>query len=228
MVKLSDFDALIFDCDGVLVDSEVIYIAAERALLAEIGLAYSREAYLSRFVGLSNPDYLATLKADFAKALPGKPFPSDYGERLHASVWPQIEAELKPLGGVADVVREFEGRVAVASSSPLDRLRRKLTLTGLIPLFEPYIYSADHVEHGKPAPDLFLHAAEQLLVEPARCAVIEDSVNGIQAASAAGMFAIGFTGGGHADDGLADRLLASGARCVLSSHLELIDGFGSR
>jgi beta-phosphoglucomutase-like phosphatase (HAD superfamily) len=111
----------------------------------------------------------------------------------------------------------------VGSSAPFDRLTKKLNLTDLASLFSPHIYSADQVSNGKPAPDLFLHAAKQIEVAAERCAVIEDSVNGIKAARAANMMPIGFVGGGHADAGLANRLKANGAAHVVSSHAEIID-----
>jgi len=222
-MQLTDCEALIFDSDGVLVDSEVINIAAERELLAEIGLTYDYATYVSRFVGLSNPDFYAALRADYAAQYAGH-FPDDFGERLTARVWPRMEAELKPIDGVADLVRAFDGEVAVASSAPFARLKAKLTITGLVDLFEPHLYSADHVANGKPSPELFLHAAKQLGIQPQNCAVIEDSINGVRAASAAGMFAIGFTGGGHADAGLAGRLSANGARLLVGNHFELLNG----
>ncbi|TAD80737.1 MAG: HAD family hydrolase [Sphingomonadales bacterium] len=211
---------MIFDCDGVLVDSEIIHVAAERELLAELGLAYEHEAYLTRFVGLSNADFHTELQLDYASLIGGE-FPSDFGSRLGDIVWPRIEAELTAIDGVADLVHFFGGAVAVGSSSPYEKLLKKLELTGLQSLFAPHIYSADHVKAGKPAPDLFLHCATQLGVDPCRCLVIEDSVNGVRAARAAGMIPVGFVGGGHSDHGLEERLLANGAETVVSHHSQI-------
>lgn len=219
-MQLSDFDAIIFDSDGVLVDSEVIHVAVERELLSEIGLTYEYETYLSRFVGLSMPDFYAALAEDYQQEK-GEPFPDDFPERLAERMWPRVEAELKPISGVADLVRAFSGKTAVASSAPTKRLRQKLGIAGLLPLFEPHIYSARMVEKGKPAPDLFLLAAEKLNVSPAKCLVIEDSINGVLAGCRAGMTVAGFTGGSHADKGLNDRLLAAGAHLVFESHSEI-------
>tara|TARA_R110001606_G_scaffold343375_2_gene491943 strand:- start:217 stop:897 length:681 start_codon:yes stop_codon:yes gene_type:complete len=210
-------EALIFDCDGVLVDSEAIHVAVEIELLTEMGLAYEWETYLSRFVGLGVPEFHAALAEDYA-ALGQGPFPEDFGPRLHDRAWPRIEAELTALPGAAALAVWFDGPVAVASSSITPKLRRKLTLTGLINTFEPHIYSADQVARGKPAPDLFLFAAKQISADPATCLVIEDSVNGVKAARAAGMTAFGFTGGGHADAGLGERLVAAGAAASFQSH----------
>lgn len=221
-MSIAHCDALIFDSDGVLVDSEVIHIAVEQELLAELGLTYDHETYLSRFVGLSNPDFYAELASDYEARIGGS-FPADFGSRLQKRIWPRIEAELRPIDGVARLVEAVGGKVAVGSSAPFERLTRKLDITGLSPLFSPHIYSVDHVPNGKPAPDLFLHAASQIGVQPDRCAVIEDSVNGVKAARAASMTPIGFVGGGHADAGLGERLKANGAAFVVSSHAEIIN-----
>ncbi|MGB3472499.1 MAG: HAD-IA family hydrolase [Erythrobacter sp.] len=221
-MALTDFEALIFDSDGVLVDSEAIHIAVEQELLGEIGLSYDHSEYLSRFVGLSNADFYSALEMDFSERV-GREFPSDFASKLQKRVWPRIQRELRAIEGVVQLVDAFCGSVAVGSSAPVTKLIRKLEITGLASLFAPHIYSVDHVQNGKPAPDLFLHAASQLGVNPERCAVIEDSVNGVLAAQAANMMPIGFVGGGHADEGLSDRLRASGAPVVVSSHFEIVE-----
>lgn len=217
-----DLEALIFDSDGVLVDSEAIHIAVEQELLAELGLKYDHSEYLSRFVGLSNADFYSELASDFSESAGGE-FPSDFASKLQERVWPRIEGELRAIEGVHQLVDAFYGGVAVGSSAPVAKLIRKLEITDLARLFSPHIYSVDHVQNGKPAPDLFLYAARQLGAKPELCAVIEDSVNGVLAARAANMIPIGFVGGGHADAGLCDRLRASGAAFVVSSHYEIID-----
>ncbi|MBV7266220.1 HAD family hydrolase [Erythrobacter ani] len=219
-MTLSGIEAIIFDCDGVLVDSEVIHIAVERELLAEDGLRYSDEEYLTRFVGLSNPDFHRELRGDYLSRA-DREFPYDFEERLQSRLWPRVERELKAITGVSELVDAFSGSVAVASSSPPDRLSKKLTMTGLADLFAPHIYSAEQVDRGKPSPDLFLFAAAALGVSPGRCAVIEDSLHGITAAKRAGMRAIGFVGGAHADVGLRARLLHGGAQFVVSGHDEV-------
>lgn len=219
-MRLNTPDAIIFDCDGVLVNSEVIHIAAELELLAQIGLVYERETYLTRFVGLSNADFHVELRSDYVR-LTGDEFPSYFGSQLDQIVWPRIEAELAAIDGAADLVRAFSGKVAVGSSSPYQKLVKKLEITGLKSLFAPHIYSADHVRAGKPAPDLFLHSAAQLDVDPGRCVVIEDSVHGVLAAIAAGTTPIGFVGGGHCDVGLGQRLLANGAEMVVTHHNQI-------
>lgn len=216
---MSAFDALIFDCDGVLVDSEVIAIACERETLAGWGLHYEFEDFVHRFVGLHNRDFHIALAADAAAA--GISLPEDFRTLLHANNWVRYEAELTAIDGVQDVIAAFPGLKAVASSSEADKLVRKLEITGLHETFVPHIYSSDLVTHGKPAPDLFLLVADRIAAPPARCLVIEDSVNGIRAARAAGMTAWGFAGGGHADAGLTGRLSEAGAHRVFASHRDV-------
>lgn len=214
-----DFSALIFDCDGVLVDSEVIAIQSEREILASWGLHYEFEAFVSRFVGLHNRDFHAALIGD-ATSL-GRILPEDFGKRIQANNWKRYETDLMAIEGVRDVTSAFRGHQAVASSSEADKLVRKLQITGLHDLFVPHIYSSDLVSNGKPAPDLFLHTAAQVGAAPEACLVIEDSVNGVKAARAAGMTVWGFTGGGHADTGLAGRLAEAGAHAVFASHRQI-------
>ncbi|MEZ6002009.1 HAD family hydrolase [Hyphomonas sp.] len=213
------FEALIFDCDGVLVDSEVIAIQCEREMLAQWGLEYEFEAFVQRFVGLHNRDFHIALAAD-AKAA-GLTLPDDFGTALHANNWKRYETDLTAIEGVMDVVAAFSGKIAVGSSSEAEKLVRKLQLTGLHETFAPHVYSSDLVANGKPAPDLFLLAADRIGARPENCLVIEDSVNGVKAARAAGMTAWGFTGGGHADAGLASRLAHAGAHDVFASHQEI-------
>jgi HAD superfamily hydrolase (TIGR01509 family) len=216
---MAAFDALIFDCDGVLVDSEVIAIQCERETLAGWGLHYEFETFVHRFVGLHNRDFHIALKADADAA--GINLPEGFGPQLHANNWKRYETELRAIAGVMDVVAAFPGLRAVASSSEADKLIRKLELTGLHDTFVPHVYSSDLVTNGKPAPDLFLLAADRIGVRPESCVVIEDSVNGVKAARAAGMTAWGFTGGGHADAGLKGRLVEAGAHNVFASHRDI-------
>lgn len=220
MVDLSHIDAIIFDNDGVLVDSEVILISVERELLAEMGLHYDDQTYVARFVGLSNADYFAALAQDYL-TLTGDKFPADFSDQLRQRVWPRIEAELEAIPGVPALVERFGKRTAVASSAVLPRLNHKLKLTDLFDLFDPHIYSSDHVTNGKPAPDLFLHAAARVGVAPPRCLVIEDSVNGVKAGRRAEMLTAGFIGGGHVDEVHGQRLLDAGAHFVVNGHAEL-------
>ncbi len=209
--------AVIFDCDGVLVNSEEIVIAVERRLLAEVGLAFEPGEYMARFTGLSYDDYFLALDAERRSRI-GEGMPPDVFERIKDESHAAVERDLQAVDGITDLLDGLGLPRAVASSSLPGDLARKLDITDLARHFEPHVYSTRLVENGKPAPDIFLYAAERLAAEPAACIVVEDSVNGVRAAVDAGMTAWGFTGGGHADDALADRLHAAGAAEVFDSH----------
>ncbi len=207
---------LIFDCDGVLVDSELIAHRAIAELMAELGRPMDMQQALATFSGKRLGD---ALKA--AEAWLGKPVPPDLaaqaGERLLAT----FRRELKPVDGVEQAIAALRYRRCVASSSTRERLGLSLEVTGLAPLFGANVFSADQVAHGKPAPDLFLFAAHKLDAPAAGCIVIEDSPLGIEAARAAGMQAIGFAGASHATAQLADRLAQAGAAVVLRAMADL-------
>ncbi|NVK34698.1 MAG: HAD family hydrolase [Rhodobacteraceae bacterium] len=208
--------AVIFDCDGVLVDSEVIYGALEREHLAEIGLDYDDLTYRRRFTGLNDPDFYQALQKDFALLDKG-PFPETFRSNLKSATQRRLDEELHTIEGIETLLDTLTCPVAVASSSSPDSLRKKLTQTHLIDWFGSHLYSGEDVENGKPAPDLFLMTAAELGVAPADCVVVEDSVNGVKAGVAAGMQVWGFTGGGHADADLGQRLSANGAALVFAS-----------
>ncbi len=214
------FSAILFDCDGVLVDSEVIYVEVERAHLSRIGLTYSLSDYQSRFNGLTSTDFFAAVAEDY-KALGKGPFPDDFASALDEATLIRLDQDLAAVSGIEGLLDAYKGPKAVASSSRLQRLHRKLRKTGLHHHFAPHIYSGEQVEKGKPAPDLFLHSAAKLQKEPGECLVIEDSVNGVLAGLAAGMTVWGFAGGGHADETLKSRLLDAGAAEAFSSHGEM-------
>lgn len=214
------FEAILFDCDGVLVDSEKIYVDVEREHLARIGLVYSLDDYMDRFQGLGSADFWAALDSDH-RALGKGPLPETFGPDLDAATLERINRELSEIGGIKQLLEAHRGPRAVASSSRLHRLNHKLRHTGLFDFFAPHIYSGEQVANGKPAPDLFLFAAEKLGVAPAATLVIEDSANGVKAGLAAGMTVWGFVGGGHSHDGHAEQLRAAGAHRVVDSHDDL-------
>jgi len=185
-------DLVIFDCDGVLIDSEVI---SARMLIAELkGYGIDMDmAFVSRhFLGRSYPVVLKEVREGWGVALPER-FEADYRARLLAA----FEQDLKPMAGVAGVIPALGLPYCLATSSSPERLRRSLAITGLAPLFEGVCFTAGDVARGKPAPDLFLHAAARMGADPARCLVIEDSLNGVRAGLAAGMEVWRFTGGSH-------------------------------
>jgi len=203
----------------VLVDSEVLIHAIELEALAELGLHYESGPFKARFLGMSNPDYYAALDADAMERL-GRPIQQEMRPRMQELVRAVFDRELAAVPGARDAVNAVKLPKAVASSSGVAALDYKLRKLGLWEPFAPHIYSAEHVARAKPAPDLFLHAAAQLQVAPDDCLVIEDSVNGVKAALAAGMTVWGFSGGGHMDDALSARLADAGAERLVAHWAE--------
>ena len=200
-------DLVIFDCDGVLVDSETIAQELLRDTLAEHDLALPIDTVQRTFQGRSLPAVRETLKAEFGLALPAEAFGG-----MDATLLARFTHELRPIAGIAELVAALGVPACVASSSHTARLRHALAVTGLSEGFGTNVFSADEVERGKPAPDLFLHAAARMGARPERCIVVEDSPAGIEAARAAGMEPVGFTAGSHAcGDAYAERLRAAGA-----------------
>lgn len=211
-------DAVIFDCDGVLVDSEVLILEVELEELARIGMEYDLHAFKKRFLGMTHTSFMAGLNADYEERF-GKPLPEDFHDTLHSRAEQVLLERLTAIPGVHAIVDKIDVIKCVASSSRGDWLDRKLEMTGLKDFFAPHIFSGDMVENGKPAPDLFLHAAKKIDVKPENCLVIEDSSNGVLAALAAGMQVIGFTGGGHCCDEHAGWLTEAGAQHV-AAHMD--------
>jgi HAD superfamily hydrolase (TIGR01509 family) len=202
-------DLIIFDCDGVLIDSEVIACRTDAACLAEIGIAASTKEVMERYVGIS----AAAMFADIERRH-GTRLPSDFAETVRSRITATFDSELLPMTGAEATLRALAFRRCVASSSAPERLWHSLSLTGLLEYFDPHIFSATQVARGKPAPDLFLFAAAAMQAAPETCLVLEDSEAGVLAAVAAGMRVIGFTGGGHCRAGHAERLSAVGAFAV--------------
>ncbi len=213
--------AVIFDCDGVIVNSEAICQKVEMACLAEIGLVFEQQEYSDRFLGSGRHEYYAALDVEHQKRL-GRPLPTSVLTTMHERSWPEIETKLMAVAGIETALRSITLPVAVASGSSEESLAKKLRKVGLHDIFAPHIYSADLVERGKPSPDIFLYAAEQLSVAPEKCVAIEDSINGILSARRAGMIAVGFVGGGHCGPGHRDRLGQAGAAYVIDHMDQLL------
>lgn len=193
---------LIFDCDGVLVDSEPLAVEELESLLCGLGVPIDSARIYDEFLGRSIVTIVQAARDHGVDVVPALPAFSD-------ALAQRFRRDLHPVAGMPEALARMSGPRAVASSSAPDRLALSLALTGLAPLFGPHVYSATQVEHGKPAPDLFLLAAERLGIAPADCVVIEDSPAGLRAARAAGMRAIGFLGGSHAGIAhLAEKLAA--------------------
>ena len=197
---------IIFDCDGVLVDSEDLACRVELDVLHALGHPISADEFRRRAIGRSRKDNQAMLEG-----LWDRPLPADYTEQVQSRLFRMFRSELRPVAGMIDLVGRVGVDRCVASSSPPDRLALALSVAAYAPLFGDGVFSAAAVAHGKPAPDLFLYAADRRAVPPDRCLVVEDSVPGIEAAKAAGMVAVGFCGGGHCLPDHAAALAAAGA-----------------
>jgi HAD superfamily hydrolase (TIGR01509 family) len=199
---------VIFDCDGVLVDSEPISLGLGRRMLADLGHEIDERQARDLLLGISGASAREAMEARFGAKLPEN-FEADHARDVVAL----FEAELQAIPHVREAVAALGAVVCVASSSPPERIAASLRIAGYADLFGARVFSALEVENGKPAPDLFLHAASRLGFKPEDCLVIEDSEAGVRAARAAGMTAFGFVGGAHhADGAYAERLKAAGAK----------------
>jgi beta-phosphoglucomutase-like phosphatase (HAD superfamily) len=188
-----DLELIIFDCDGVLVDSEPLALRVNAEMLAELGWHAGDDEIIDRFLGRSLTSNVATVEEHI-----GRPLPTDWLDRFIAKIDAAHEAELAAVAGITEALDTIDGwdvTTCIASSGRHNKIRHSLALVGLAGRFGDRIFSATDVTHGKPAPDLFLHAAARLGVTPERCVVIEDSQYGVQAARSAGMYAYGFAGG---------------------------------
>lgn len=181
---------VIFDCDGVLIDSERLSVKVDVLVLHELGWPLSEAEVVKRFVGRSDRDTKAAIEAHLGRTLP-----IDWEEQMQTLYRQAFEADLAPVDGVLEALAAITVPSCVASSGTHEYLRYALGLTGLYERFEGRIFSAEDVARGKPAPDLFLHAAGQMATKPARCVVVEDSRSGVEAARAAGMRTLAFAGG---------------------------------
>ena len=181
------YDLVIFDCDGVLVDSEPLSnrILAER--LTAIGLPTTVDESMRDFMGRS----WATCAALIEQRL-GRPLPEDFADGYHDELYEALRRELQPVAGVQAALDAIGVPACVASSGAPEKIRTSLGATGLLERFEGRIFSATEVEHGKPAPDLFLHVAARMGVEPAACLVVEDAPAGAAAGRRAGMDVLGY------------------------------------
>lgn len=205
---------IIFDCDGVLVDSELLARRAMASVLREAGIPATADT-IAPFTGMKQPDILARI----AEAT-DTPMPEGIGERMWPAIRTLFHAELAAVTGIAAFLQRLEIPRCVASSSHPERIRESLALTKLAGYFGDHIFSSHQVKHGKPAPDLFLFAAKNMGAEPAHCVVIEDSVAGVRAAKAAGMRVIAFAGASHADEAHRDALLAEAPTLLIDSYAD--------
>lgn len=217
---MSHVHLTIFDCDGVLVDSEIISAAVEAELLQGVGYQITTRQIAERFVGLSWPDILRTLEGET-----GLPLFALLGDKVETVLDERLQREVQIIEGVAAALQQLPYPRCVCSNSKIGRLDVMLSKVGLRELFAPHIFSAKTLGEGrsKPKPDIFLYGAKEMGAEPANTIVVEDSVHGVIAARAAGMHVIGFTGASHTYPAHAIRLKEAGAGLVVSHMADLPD-----
>jgi HAD superfamily hydrolase (TIGR01509 family) len=199
-------ELVIFDCDGVLVDSEVLSSRAHAEALTRHGYPITAEQERERFLGVSDREARLAIEAEIGRRLP-----DDFESQMQQAALQLYAGHLGLIPHVSETVAALSLRKCVASSGTPEKIRHGLTCAGLYELLAPHIFSAVQVKRGKPAPDLFLFAAEQMEASAVRCIVIEDSVAGVTAARAAGMTVLGFHGGSHCTPRHAATLQAAGA-----------------
>jgi HAD superfamily hydrolase (TIGR01509 family) len=209
-------DLIIFDCDGVLVDSEVISCRAHAEVLTRHGYPITSEQVFNRFLGRSTRQANLEIETELGRSLP-----DDFHTQLQDELFRSFEADLQAVPHIHAALDRIAQPICVASSGSPQRMRVSLGRTSLYDRFAPNIFSALQVENGKPAPDLFLFAAERMTAPPERCLVIEDSVPGITAARDAGMAVLGFCGGSHCATGHGEALRAAGATMTFADMREL-------
>jgi len=202
---------VIFDCNGVLVDSEPIAASVVAEEFLRAGFMMTPELVSRYFTGRRPSDMFAAVET-----ATGRKLPTNFGALVAAATLRRFRSELRPTPHVAYALTWLRGPKCVASSSTLDRVRVSLETTDLVRFFEPNLFSASEVPYGKPSPDLFLYVAAKMRVAPSECIVVEDSPTGVAAATAAGMTPIGFVGGSHAGPNLAAHLNTAGARAIIA------------
>ena len=211
-----DISLIIFDCDGVLIDSEILVCRLTSEELTRLGFAISVADVIARFAGRAERSMITEIERDW-----GRPVPPSYFARIRSRVAESYASELKGIPEVLDTLDLIRCEVCVASSSYPEKLQLGLRSTGLLNRFGDNVVSATRVASGKPAPDVFVYAAGWMRTPVVNCVVVEDSVPGVRAARAAGMRVIGFAGGGHCSDGHALRLLEAGAERVIDRMSQL-------
>jgi HAD superfamily hydrolase (TIGR01509 family) len=207
---------VVFDCDGVLIDSEIVVCRLTAEEFTRLGYQISTEEVITRFAGRPEREMIADVEADW-----GQRVPEEFFKRMRAQVEQAYATELRIMPGITRLLDRLRTAVCVASSAYPAKLKLGLATVGLYDRFAPNVVSASWVTRGKPAPDVFIYAAGWMRTPAEDCLVIEDSIPGVQAALAAGMRVFGFTGGRHCDLGHRERLLTAGAEQVIESFDEL-------
>ncbi|MBR1210508.1 HAD family hydrolase [Bradyrhizobium sp. JYMT SZCCT0180] len=212
---------IIFDCDGVLLDSEVISCRAHAETLTRHGYPITADQVLQRFLGVSDREARLTVEAELGCSLP-----DDFEAQMKQAALQRYADELGAIPHIGEAIAAIDLPKCVASSGTPEKIRHGLTCAGLYDVLAPNIFSATQVTRGKPAPDLFLFAAEQMNIRPAQCLVIEDSVAGVTGGRAAGMTVLGFHGGSHCGAGHAELLRTAGAAVTFDDMRQLPDLIG--
>ena len=208
---------IIFDCDGVVIDSMRLLTEVESEAHQSVGINMSPKELALRFSGVGDFEVYRILSRET-----GRVIPPDIAAQIERRKKEVFAERLKPVDGIREALTAIETTPrCIASGTAIDLLYYSLRIVGLYDLFAPHIYSAEMVSRGKPFPDLFLHAASEMGHAPETCLVIEDGVAGVKAGRAAGMRVFGFTGGSHCDHEHADRLKGAGAELVFSNMCEL-------
>ncbi|MDM9626694.1 HAD-IA family hydrolase [Rhizobium sp. S152] len=215
---MNGFDLILFDCDGVLVDSEIIAADVESKLLTEAGYPISIEEMGERFSGMTWQNILLQIERE--ASIPLSASLLDKSEKLLDM---RLASDVQAIAGVEAALKRIDLKRCICSNSSSARLAMMLSKVGLSQFFAPNIFSAKDLgaDRVKPKPDIFLHGAKQMGAAPSRCVVVEDSVHGVQAARDAGMRVIGFTGASHTYPSHADRLTDAGAETVISRMVDL-------
>ena len=200
---------MIFDCDGVLIDSEIVVCRLVAEAFTRLGHPLSLEDVIRRFAGRPEREMIVEIERDW-----GRPVPAEYFAEMRSLVEEAYRTELQAVAGVDAALGRLKVPFCVASSSAPEKLRLGLEAAGLLHRFGDHLVSATYVHRGKPAPDVFIYAAGWMRTPIADCVVVEDSIPGVRAARAAGLRVVGFTGGSHCPPGHGGRLLEAGAERV--------------
>ncbi|MEP1206653.1 MAG: HAD-IA family hydrolase [Rhizobiaceae bacterium] len=206
-------ELVLFDCDGTIMDSELLAAECEIEALSPYGIKMTPKEFSARFAGTSS----FVVKEAMEEEL-GRNLPDDHIQTVKAKMREKLWREVKPMPGIHELLDRLDQARCVCSNADMEKLKIELTRGELWDRFRPYVFSAYEIEtkKRKPEPDLFIHAAAEFEIAPQNCVVIEDSIAGVQAGVAARMRVIGFTGGSHTHPGHADELTNAGAETVVS------------
>lgn len=207
---------IIFDCDGVLIDSEIVVCRLVSEAFTRLGHPMSVEEVIRRFAGRPEREMIAEIERDWGRAVP-----PEYFVEIKARVAEAYASELRAVKGVRETLDRIRIPICVASSSDPHKLRLGLSTVGLDRRFATDLVSATFVAHGKPAPDVFIYAAGWMRTPIPDCVVVEDSIPGVHAARGAGLRVFGFAGASHCAPGHRERLLGAGAEAVMEKFEEL-------